>query len=157
MPDGADRPPPPVPQVVERLPDLACEGMGNGSVLVLVPQWRDKLPDARPRRLAFPVSHLANVLRPADLDELGFIGRIRVVRPFPKGLIAGQMPLYRLAGLGRVDLADARGSGHRQQTGDQPEVAPLAPPGHLVPRPRPSNPLARPPPPPQTSPTIAIS
>src|SRR5204862_3096087 len=50
----------------------------------LVPQWRDKLPDARPRRLAFPVSHLANVLRPADLDELGFIGRIRVVRPFPR-------------------------------------------------------------------------
>src|SRR6202158_4080103 len=112
--DEADGHAPLVPQVVERLPDLFGEGIGNGSVLVIVPQWRDKLPDARPRRLAFPVSHLANVLRPADLDELGFIGRIRVVRPFPKGLIAGQMPLDRLAGLGRVNLTCGRASGPQE-------------------------------------------
>src|SRR5207247_8833698 len=86
------------PEVVESLPDLDGEGMGKGSVLVLVPQWREKLPDARPRRLAFPVSHLANVLLPADLDELGFIGRIRVVLPVPKCLIAGRFPYYRYAG-----------------------------------------------------------
>jgi hypothetical protein len=87
------------------------------SVLVLVPQWHDEVPDARPRRLAFPVAHFANGLRPADLDDLGFIGPFEVVRPFPKGLVAGQVPLDRLAGLGRVDLADARGGGHHQESG----------------------------------------
>src|SRR5207247_4690858 len=102
--DKPDRHAPLVPQAVERLPDLACEGIGNGSVLVLVPQWRDKLPDARPRRLALPVSHLANVLLPADLDELGFMCRIRDVRPFLKGLIDRLMLLYRLGVLGSVYL-----------------------------------------------------
>jgi hypothetical protein len=62
--------------------------------------------------LAFAVSHFANGLRPADLEEFGFTCPIRVVRPFPKGLVAGQVPLDRLAGLGRIDLADARGGGH---------------------------------------------
>jgi hypothetical protein len=114
-----DRHSPLVPQVVESLPDLFGEGIGNVSVFVLVPQWHDEVPDACPRRLAFPVSHFANRLRPADLDELGFIGPIRVVRPFPKGLVARQVPLDRLAGLGRVDLADARGGGHHQESGDQ--------------------------------------
>ncbi len=108
-----------VPQVVESLPDLFGRAIRNGSVFVLVPQWHDEVPDARPRRLAFPVSHFANGLRPADLDELGFIGPLRVVRPFPKGLVARQMPLDRLAGLGRVDLADARRGGHHQESRDQ--------------------------------------
>ena len=108
--DEPDRHAPLVPQVVERLPDLFGEGVGNGSVLVLVSQWHDKVPDPRPRRLAFLVSHLADGLRPADLDELGFIGPFESCAPFPKGLVAGQMPLDRLAGLDRVDLADARGT-----------------------------------------------
>src|SRR5258708_30158015 len=112
---------------------MSCEGIGKGIDLGLVPQWRYKLPDARPRLLAFPVSHLANVLRPADLDELGFIGRIRVVRPFPKGLIAGQMPLYRLARLVRVNLTDARGSGHHTACRQQTQVAVLSPSAHLLP------------------------
>ena len=108
-----------VPQVIERLPDLPAESIGNRSGLVLVPQWRNEVPDAHPRCLAFPVSHFANVLRPADFDELGFIALLRVVRPVPKGLVAGQMPLDRLVGLGRVDLADARRRGHQQESGDQ--------------------------------------
>src|ERR1700747_1356266 len=39
-------------------------------------------------------------------------------RPFPTGLVARQMPLDRLAGLGRVDLADARRGGQHQESGD---------------------------------------
>src|SRR5215470_17709444 len=101
--DELDRHAPLVPQIVESLTDLSGEGIGNGSVFVRVPQWHDEVPDARPRRLAFLVSHFANGLRPADLDELGFTGRIRLVRPFPKSLVARQMPLDRFAGLGRVD------------------------------------------------------
>src|SRR2546429_4653876 len=67
--DEPDRHAPLVPQVVERLPDLSCEGIGNGSVLVLVRQWRDKLSDARPRRLAFPVSHLAKDRKSTRLNS----------------------------------------------------------------------------------------
>ncbi len=63
-----------VPQVVERLPDLFDEVFGNGSGLVLVPQWHDEVPDARPPRMAFPVSQLADGLHPADLDALDVIG-----------------------------------------------------------------------------------
>ena len=88
-----------VPQVIERLLDLFGESVGNGNVLVLVPQWHDEVPDARPRRLAFLVSHLADGLHPADLDALDVIGPIRVERPLLHCLVAGQMPLDRLAGL----------------------------------------------------------
>ena len=137
--DEPDRHAPLVPQVVESLPDLSGEGIRNGGVLVLVPHWRDKISDARPRRLAFPVSHFANGLHPAYLDELGFIGRIRLVRPFPKGLVAGQMPLDRLAGLGRVDLADARSGRHRQESDNQQEMAQLTHSVHLLPGPRTSD------------------
>src|SRR5258708_10727197 len=108
--DEADRRVPLVPQVVERLPNLFSEGVGNGSGLVLVPHWHDEVPDAHPRRVAFPVAHFANGLHPADLDELGFTGRLRVMRPFTKGLISGQMPLDRLAWLVPADLTDACGS-----------------------------------------------
>ena len=85
-------------QVVERLPDLSGEGFGNRNVLVLVPQWHDEVPDARPRRLAFLESHLADGLHPAHLDALDVIGHIRVERPFPEFLV-GQMPLDRSPGL----------------------------------------------------------
>ena len=108
-----------VPQVVERLLDLFGESVGNGNVLVLVPQWHDEVLDARPRRLAFLVSHLADVLHSADLDALEVIGPIRVERPFLHCLVAGQMPLDRFARLGRVDLADAHRGRHDQESDNQ--------------------------------------
>ena len=109
-----------VPQVVERLPDLSGEVFGNGSGLVLVPQRRDEVPDARPRRLAFLESHLADGLHPADLDALDVIGlHSAFERPFPECLVAGQMPLDRLARLGRVDLTGARGGGHHEESDKQ--------------------------------------
>src|SRR4029077_11436894 len=104
--DEADRHAPLVPQVVERLPNLFGEGVGNGSGLVLVPHWHDEVPDAHPWGVAFPVAHFANGLRPADLDELGFTCRLRVMRPFTKRLITGQVPLGWLTRLGGVDLAE---------------------------------------------------
>ena len=74
----------------------------------------DEVPDARPRRLAFLESHLADGLHPADLDALDVTRSVRVVRPFPECLVAGQMPLDRLARLGRVDLTGARRGGHHK-------------------------------------------
>ena len=106
-----------IPQVIERLLDLFGKSVGNRNVLVLVPQWHDEVLDARPRRLAFLVSHLADVLYAADLDALEVIGPIRVERPLLHCLVAGQMPLHRLGRLGRVDLADAR-RGRRDQESD---------------------------------------
>ena len=96
-----------LPQVVERLPHLSGEGFGNGIGLVLIPQWRDEVFDTRPRRLAVLESHLAHGLDAANLDALGVIGPVRLVRPFPWFLVDGQMSLNRLGRLGHVDLTGA--------------------------------------------------
>jgi hypothetical protein len=69
--------------------------------------------------LAFPISHFANGFHPTDLDDLGFISLIRLSRPLPKGLVAGEVPLYQLAGLGRVDLSGGRRGGHYRESKDQ--------------------------------------
>src|SRR5215470_9822003 len=108
-----------VSQVLECLPDLSGEGIRNGNVLVLIPQWHDEIPNAGPRRLAFPVSHFANGLHSANLDDLDFIRRVRVVRPFAKGLIGGKMPFDWLAGLNRVDLTGGSRGGRQQESNDQ--------------------------------------
>src|SRR5215510_10653426 len=102
-----------VPHVVECLPDLSAEAFGNRTVLVLVPQWHDKVPDAHAWRLAFLESHLADVLLPTHLNTLDVIGSIRVYRPFPELLVAGKMPLDRLARPGRFE----RTGGHVDLTG----------------------------------------
>jgi len=112
------------------------------SVLVLVPQWRDEVPERASVAFGLPCDRiLANGLYPADLDELGLIGRIRVMRPFPK-VCRWTMPLDRLAWLGGVDLADARRGGRHQESDNQQEMAQLAHGVHLLLGTRPSSRLA---------------
>ena len=74
-----------VAQVDERLPDLLDERVGDGSRVVLVPQRQHEILDARPARLSFLVSHLAQGLGPADLDALDVVGDddLRVLLGFP--------------------------------------------------------------------------
>jgi hypothetical protein len=69
--------------------------------------------------LAFLESHFTDGLHAADLDTLDVIGLIRVERPLLDCLVAGEMPLGLLARLGCVDLADAHGGRHHQESDNQ--------------------------------------
>jgi hypothetical protein len=98
---------------------LSGEIFGNRNSLVLIPQRRDKVPDAHPRRFAVLVPHLADFLHPTHLDAFDVFGLIRCMRPFPEFLVAGQMPLNRLAWPGRADLTGSRGGGQHQDSAKQ--------------------------------------
>src|SRR5262245_27143052 len=73
---------PSVLQVAERLLDLPGELFGNSNGLAFVSQWRNQIPDPRPRRLTFYESHLAEFVHPADLYTfdiaINVIGRRRI-------------------------------------------------------------------------------
>jgi hypothetical protein len=47
------------------------------------------------------------------------VEQIRILRPLPECLVAGKMPLDRLARLGRVDLSGARRGGHQESDNQQ--------------------------------------
>jgi len=115
--DKPDRHALPVPHIVQCLSYLSGKVVGNCNRFVLIPQRRDKVLDAHPRRFAFLVPHLADVFHPAHLDALDVFGLIRCVRPFAEFLVAGEMPLDRLAWPGRTDLTGARGGGQQQKSG----------------------------------------
>jgi len=111
-----------VSQIVERLSDLPDESVGNGNVLVLIQQWHNQVPDTHPRCLAVRVSHFADGLHSAhfyELDVVGVVGRVGVLRPLPERLIARQMVLNRIARLGRGDLSGGHRRGHYRESKDQ--------------------------------------
>ena len=117
-----------VAQVVERLPDLPGELLGQSGGLVLVAQRRDQVPDARAARVALLIAHLADRLDAADLDPLDVLGdeHLLLAQAFLRLVVPDldlDAPVQGPAIRGRVagDRPRVAGPFERDRLGRQPE------------------------------------